>query len=238
MKNKTENSRKQRAAPSDIAVMPYPITTTDGETWLAPREDRKSFLNKIGRLIDSANSYLSKQKLENGDIERIADQLFISDILKAIASALHAHSFPGFARRSTNLPVPPSSEVVKRLQDFAAVYIIKVGAEMIEALSKTDSPSVHVDTAVDIAQYYSEIVLCRMVLNLPEVKTSALKDHQRSIATLSRQSPLNVAIREILQKRGAYLSAKEVDRILPPDLRGRPGLKDRVSREREKLSSP
>ena len=108
MKNKTENSSKQRTTPRDIAVVPYPITTTDGETWLAPREDRESFLNKLENLIESANSYLRAQNLKRDDIERIADQLSISDILKAIASALHAHSFPGFARRSTNLPAPLS----------------------------------------------------------------------------------------------------------------------------------
>ena len=136
------------------------------------------------------------------------------------------------------ISLPPSPDVVQRLQEFAAVYIIKAGDKLVETLSNNHSQFGHVNAAADIARDYSELVLCRMVLNLPEVKTSALKDHQRSIATLSRQSPLNVAIREILQKRGAHLSAKEVDRILPPDLRGHPGLKDRVSREREKLSSP
>ncbi len=91
----------------------------------------------------------------------------------------------------------------------------------------------HTDTAAEYARAYSEIVLCRMVLGLPEMKAATLQKRQKDIASNERPGVLNLAIRRILVKHGHDTSGKEVQRLLPANLQGSVGMKDRVSREKK-----
>ena len=88
--------------------MAEPHTTTDGESWLAQREDHASLLAKVESLVENAQAYVDARGLSARDLEGLTQEFSFNEVFKAIVNALHAHGFPGFTRRT----VKPKIELI------------------------------------------------------------------------------------------------------------------------------
>lgn len=186
--------------------MTEPHTTTDGESWLAQREDHASLLAKVESLVVNAQAYLDARELSDSDIEDLTRTFSYTDVSKEIGNALHAHGFQGFRRRAPK-PSPPDPKVVKRLQDYAASYVVNAGTELADRIRADGDTMIHTDTAADYARAYSEIVLCRMVFGLPEMNAATFSRRQSGNAKKKQGKvlPFPTAIAQIAGKVGKNL---------------------------------
>lgn len=212
----TRRSERVRACDEQNEALTTELhAAQSGESWLAQREDRESLLANVTSLITSCEQYIQGRSITSAQSQELQEKLDINRLIKAIGAALHAHSFRGFKRRPRNgkpvsNPKPPDETFATQLQDFAAVYVVNAGPDLVKALQGTVAdPMIDADTGADWCRLYSELMLCQMVLGFSEMKAADFRKRQSHTGRnrIGVRGPFRDAIEKIAKQEGTELES-------------------------------